>query len=532
VIRVAGRLAIDFGTSNTRAAVWDEALGEARPLFVPDVSLMAKSPGLDGELIDVPYVPSLISFSGKQAWIGRQVRDRGLTDAAGTFRWMKRYIANRLEVPRRFDGRSVKISEAGADFLVRVIVYASEAVGLGDEEVAFTIPVEAFEHYQEWIGRVCETAGISRYRLLDEASAAALGYGLHLRADAAYMVFDFGGGTLDVSVVRIEPEASGAKRCTVLGKSGADLGGTTIDQWLYRDMLAANGKDAEDVRHLSGLLLREVERAKEALSTTDRAEIVVADPRTGEVLTAEYSRSRLDDLLEQNGLFETVEATVNRALADARERGYDRDHIEAVLLVGGSSLIPSVRRAARQMFGSRVKTHRPLDAVALGAAAFVSGVAFYDHVQHEYSLRYYHREKGEHEYLTIVPAGTSYPSDGAVAQVMVKASYDDQEYLGLDIYEIGRRESFAGGDGPVLDLIFDPTGAARFKKREEPDVRSRFWINENCPTFIRAQPRAKRAEKRFPVQFSVDGNKRLCVTVRDALTGEMLMRNHPLIKLT
>ncbi|MBI5572228.1 MAG: Hsp70 family protein [Desulfomonile tiedjei] len=529
---MAGRLAIDFGTSNTRTAVWDDAVGEARSLPIPDVSLKARHEDADHHAVEVPYIPSLISYAGKQVWIGKQVKEKGLADSQSTFRWMKRYISNRLEIPRRIDGRSVKVSEAGADFLLRVLVYAAEAIDLGDEEVAFTVPVEAFEHYQDWLTRVCDQAGIKRYRLLDEASAAALGYGIQLQADSVYMVFDFGGGTLDVSIVRMEKEAQGGKRCSVLGKGGAEVGGTTIDQWLFRDLCARTGRKPDDVRHISGLLLMEVERAKEALTTADSAEITVVDPQSGEIMSGRYSRSEFEDLLDENGLFETLQAAVGRALASARERGYEAEHIEAVLLIGGSSLIPSVRRSVRQMFGRKVKTHRPLDAVVLGAAAFVGGAAFYDHVQHEYALRYYSREKGEHEYFTIVQPGTPYPTAGSICQVTVRASYDDQEFLGLEIYELGRKECFSCGDGPLLDLVFDPSGAARFQQREEPEIISRFWVNEKCPTFIHARPKSRRGEKRFPVQFSVDGNKRLCVAVRDLLTGQVLMKDHPLIKLT
>jgi len=529
---LAARLAIDFGTSNTRVAVWDEALGRPTPLAVPDVSLVSRYETQDNGTVEVPYVPSLISYQGKQLWIGRQVGEKGLEDSPGTFRWMKRYIANRLEIPRRIDGRPVKFSEAGKDFLVRVLLYAADAVDLGEEEIALTVPVEAFEHYRDWVTRVCETAGIRRYRLLDEASAAALGYGIQLPHGRVFMVFDFGGGTLDVSIVRLERPATAATRCSVLGKGGADIGGTSIDQWLYADVLNRNRTAAEDVRHISGLLLLEVERAKELLTTSERADITVADPRTGEVLFAEYSRSSFEDLLERHGLFETLQATVNRALADAREKGYDSDHIEAVLLVGGSSLIPSVRRAMRQIFGRRVKFHRPLDAVVLGAAAFAGGVDLYDYVQHEYALRYYNRNKGEHEYLTIVDTGTPYPSVEPIRRVVVSGSYDDQEYLGLDIYEIGRKECFACSEGPMLDLVFDPSGAARFQTREEPEILSRFWVNEKCPTFIHARPRARRGHKRFPVEFTVDSNKRLCITVCDVETGKVLMKEHPLVKLT
>lgn len=529
---MAGRLAIDFGTSNTRVAVWDEVLGGPRTLSIPDVSLTASYDNSDDGAVEVPYVPSLINYDGKHSWIGRQVQDRGLLASRTTFRWMKRYIANRLETPRKVDGRLVKFSEAGSDFLVRVLLYTASAVDLGDEEVAFTVPVEAFEHYQDWLTRVCESAGLTRYMLLDEASSAALGYGLQLKAGDVYMVFDFGGGTLDVSIVRMEKTATGGSRCSVLGKGGADVGGATIDNWLYRDFLAKNHREPEDVRHLSGLLLLELERAKEALTGSEHAEVTVADPETGEVLLARYSRSAFEDLLERNGLFETIHSTIRRALADARERGYDEEHIQAVLLVGGSTLIPSVRRAVRQMFGRRARFQRPLDAVALGAAAFVHGADFYDHIQHDYALKYYNRAKGEHDYVLIAPAGTPYPTDGVVREVIVSASYDDQEFLGLEIYEVGHKDCFSCGDGPQWDLVFDLSGAARFQKREEPEIMSRFWINESCPTFIHAEPKARRGQKRFPVQFSVDGNKRLCVTVRDKATGRVLMERHPLIKLT
>jgi molecular chaperone DnaK len=528
---LGNKLAVDFGTSNTRAAVWDEGLGEARSMAIPDVSRIAGLNGLDPTTEKIHYIPSLINYTGNQVWIGRQVEDKGLAESAGTFRWMKRYIANRLEIPRRVGDRSVKYSEAGADFLVRVLLFAADLVELGHEEVALTVPVEAFEHYQEWLARICDSAGIVRYRLLDEASAAALGYGITLRSGSVYMVFDFGGGTLDVSIVRMERNTSGARRCSVLGKGGAELGGTTIDNWMFRDLLAKNHKQPEEVRHISGLLLKEIERAKESLTNSESAEIVVVDPDTGEVLATSYTRSSFEDLLETNGLFEVLQASLNRAMGGAREKGFENEHIEAVLLVGGSSLIPSVRRAVRQIFGQRVQSHRPLDAVVLGAAAFLSGIDFYDHIQHDYSLRFYNRDQGRHDYLMIIPSGTPYPTDGPVRQVSVAASYDDQEYLGLEIYEVGRQECFVCGDGPQLDLVFDTSGAARFQKRDEPTLRSRFWINEKNPCFIQAQPKAKRGEKRFPVQFSVDGNKRLCVTVRDLATGKMLMKDQPIIKL-
>jgi molecular chaperone DnaK (HSP70) len=346
------------------------------------------------------------------------------------------------------------------------------------------------------------------------------------------MVVDFGGGTLDVSIIRIDGEAIGGKRCRVLGKGGADIGGTVIDQWLYQDVLARTRKQPEDVRHLSSLLLLEVERPKEALTSADEAEVQVTDPRTGAVISARYTRNSFEDLLEERGLFATLQRTIDHALAEARERGYEREHIKAVLLVGGSSLMPCVRRAVRQLFGERVHYHRPLDAVAFGGAAFVSGVDFYDHIQHDYALRHYNRDKGDFDYLITVPAGTPYPTAEPIRQITVKASHEAQEFLGLNIYEVGRAPKQDTGTATSLDLVFDPSGGGRFQEREDPEMTSHFWVNEQCPTFIHAQPPARKGDGRFPVQFTIDGNKRLCVTVRDNQTGKVLMRGHPLIKLT
>ena len=529
---MAGRLAVDFGTSNTRLALWDEGRGAASVLRVPDVSELETYPDESGEQVEVSCIPSVIHFDGNSVWIGRQVRERGLLESNLTFRSMKHYVSNRLELPRHVNGRTIKFSEAGSEFLSRVLAYAGTEADFAEEEVAFTVPVETYEHYQEWLTTACDKAGIRRYRLLDEASAAALGYGVGIQGGDVYMVFDFGGGTLDVSIVRVEGEATGGKRCRVLGKGGVEMGGATIDQWLYQDVLKHAKKCPEDVLHISSLILMEVERVKRDLTDKEAADLTVMDPNTGAVIGKRYTRTNLEDLLEEKGLYAALQSAVDRALAVAQEAGFERDHIKAVLLVGGSSRIPSVRRAVRQIFGERVRYHRPLDAVALGAAAFVGGVDFYDHIQHDYALRFYDRAKGDHDYKVIVPAGTAYPTAGSIAELTIKAARDDQEFLGISVFEVGKKESHTREEGTHLDLVYDASGGARFQVREDPQIASTFWVNEKCPTFIHAQPKAKKGDKRFPVEFTVDGNKRLCVTVRDNESGKTLFRDHPVIKLT
>jgi molecular chaperone DnaK (HSP70) len=530
-----GRLAIDFGTSNTVVAVWDEARREALPLFVPDYGVRVAPQGPEGEA--VPVVPSLIHYApGNRRWLGQQVHDRDLFDDPATFRWMKRYVAQRYLLKRQVHGAAVSASDAGRDFLTPLLAFCAAELRIGDEEVALTTPVEAFEHYQDWLAGAAEAAGLPRFRLIDEASAAALGYGAHVQPGHVYLLFDFGGGTLDVSVVLIEEPAAilAGRRSRVLGKAGTDLGGMTLDGWLYREALRRLGRreGADDVRSLSRPLLRACERAKERLSVQERAEVAVTDPVTGALLATEFTRGEFEELLDRHEAFAQIEGTVRRALNQARDRGYGEEQVRSVLLVGGGSLIPAVRRGVQHMFGrERVRLHRPLDAVARGAAALVAGVDFYDHIQHDYALRFVHPQTGRYDYRPLVKRGTPYPTAAPLARLTVKASHDGQTHLGLAIFELGEPRAHPPG---ALELVFDPGGAARLVpvSADEAERRTHFWINERTPTFLVADPPARRGESRFEVEFGIDGNKRLLITARDLGTGRLTHRDFPVVKLT
>jgi molecular chaperone DnaK (HSP70) len=202
-------------------------------------------------------------------------------------------------------------------------------------------------------------------------------------------------------------------------------------------------------------------------------------------------------------------------------------------MVGGSSLIPSVQRTVQRIFGrERVMLNRPLDAVARGAAAFVAGVDFYDHIQHDYAIRYVNPKKGDYDYRVLVKRGTPYPTQEPLARLTVKATYDGQTQLGLAIFEMGERRQRGGGQ--AVELVFDPSGAARVVNLtpDEEDHRAYFWMNEHSPTFLTAHPPARQGEPRFEVEFGIDGNKRLLITARDLKTGRLTHRDYPVVKLT
>jgi molecular chaperone DnaK len=528
-----GRLAIDFGTSNTVIAYWDESKKAGNLLDIPDIGHIYQH--LDKR---ISVVPSLIHYGEqRRQWLGGQVRKQNLYDSPRTFRWMKRYIATRSPAKMRVDGREISHFDAGRDFLLSILTLAKTELNIIDEEIALTVPVESYEHYENWLIGIAEQSGMPRFRLIDEPSAAALGYGANIQPGDVYLIFDFGGGTLDVAVVIIEEEDSASqtgRRCRVLGKSGAEIGGMNIDQWMFQEVLKENQREDcdDEVRQVSRTLLVECETAKEQLSFHERADISVINPDTGAILSSEWTRNRFEKLLDSYEVFTSINRTIQYALNKAIEYGYKEEDIKSVLMVGGSSLIPSVQDMLRKRFGrERVMLNNPLDAVALGAAAFVSGVDFYDHIQHNYAIRHVDSKKGGYEYRAIVKQGTPYPSEGTIEKMTVKASYDNQTQLGIAVFEIGDTAK-RGSDAPI-ELIFDPSGSARTVKvtPDEKQKRTYFWMNEETPTFLISDPPARRGEGRFHIEFSLDGNKRLLITARDLKTGKMTHKDYPVVKL-
>ena len=531
---MSGQLAIDFGTSNTVAALWEAATGEGHTLPLANLTRMMRDPQ-DREF---HAVPSLMHYHGEAGvWVGQQVVEKNLIAATpGTFRWMKTFVGSQTRLPRQVGPRSIDNFTAAGDFLRQILLAAGAYANVAEEEVAFTVPVEAFEHYQNWLDGVVQSAGILRPRYLDEASAAALGYAAKIRPGAPFMTFDLGGGTLDVSIVRVDDTPNGQPRCRSLGKSGAQIGGSAMDQWLARDAAAKTGRDPALLRAFFPRLLQEAERVKEMLTNSEAETFKARDPATGASVEHRYTRGAFEDLLDANGLYTKINAVLDAAEGQAREHGYDRDHLQSVLLIGGSSLIPSIRRLVRSRYGERVRCERPFDAVAAGAAAFIAGAGCDDRIRHAYALRPYDRATGQYVYKTIVRPGTSYPceimrpDDSTKPLVLtIKASQEQATKLGLQVYEVAERTSVACGGGG-LDLVFDQNGAARYAQREDDADSTHREIGS--ATFLHCQPPAKLGDPRFLATFAIDDQRHLCISVQDSQTGKTLCRNQPMVKLT
>lgn len=534
------QLGIDFGTSNTVVAAWDELRRESVLLHIPALGQYSELPAVSPQqptFASVPVIPSLIHYaSDGQLWLGSEVLKKNLASSDRTFSLIKRYIVNRSPVARCLNSQRISFYDAGRDFLLKIVQLAAAEIKTTKPKIAVSVPVESFEHYADWLSRVVESSGAGGFELIDEPSAAALGYGDQVESGRVCLIFDFGGGTLDVGVVLFERslEPGFGRNCRIIGKAGRDIGGSTIDTWLMKDALRRNdhGWDDSDTERTAAGLLLQCRSAKEELSYSDYAKVHIVNPESGRVLSASWNRTEFEALLNEYKAADHIDRTLGRAIKSAEDRGYKNSDIDAILMIGGSSLIPFVRKTLTEIFGSdKIKLDRPLDAVARGAATFAAGVQIYDHIQHDYAIRWIDPQTGDYAYRVIVRRGTPFPTRYPVARVTIKATNPGQTELGLAIFEQGQRE--VDSEKLDIELIFDASGQLRVipVTKDEQDRRSAFWVNEKSPTFLRACPPASRGEPRYAAEFSIDRQKRLLITARDLVTGRVTHREYPVIKL-
>ncbi len=506
------KAAIDFGSCSTAAAVWNDATGQAETIRVPGLSV----PG--GFII-----PSRITYETPERYFAGAMAAEG----RGLFRWMKRYINLRSPYALKVGDERIDARRAAEDFLRAVLTSAFPTAESFPEELALSVPVESFEYYSEWL--LDRFTGV-RVRLIDEASAAAAGYGLSVHPGDALLVLDFGGSTLQAVCVSVTEEGEKLGRCCrVLGKSGVNIGGMTIDRWIYEDLLKRAGLSENDprVRSVSGELLLACERLKMELSEAETAEL----DAPLDALRCRMTRAELTELMRRNGLFETLDKVLGEALKTAESRGFVKERLTAVLPVGGGCLIPAVRESLENRFGANLTASgEPLGAVARGAAAFAAGLRIYDFIQHDYAVRSLDPRTGQYAFRVIVPRGTAFPTENVGPKMTLKASYDGQTRFGIAIYETRDGADAAGTESEVF---FDTDGSARVMPLTESErgAARRFWLNERRPLFLESEQPCARGVPQFCVTFGIDSNKMLTVTASRLSDGAVLLDQYPAVRL-
>jgi len=368
-------IGIDLGTTNSVVAVMEG--GEPVVITNPE----------GGRL-----TPSVVGFSKTgERLVGQVAKRQAVTNPENTVFSIKRFMGRRYEevseemkmVPYRVarDGDHVVIqvqsggkderlapAQVSAMVLQKLKQAAEEYLGQTVTKAVITVPAYFNDAQRQATKEAGTIAGLEVMRIVNEPTAAALAYGLDKKKDEIIAVYDFGGGTFDISILEV-----GEGVVEVKSTNGdTHLGGDNLDQriieWVASEFKKAEGIDLTKDRMALQRMREAAEKAKMELSTVMESEInlpfITADATGPKHLQTKLTRAKFEQLVED--LLQKTVGPTKQALADA---GMQPAQIAEVVLVGGSTRIPRVQQIVRDLFGKEPhKGVNPDEVVAVGAA--------------------------------------------------------------------------------------------------------------------------------------------------------------------
>jgi molecular chaperone DnaK len=363
-------IGIDLGTTNSVVAVMEGG----------EPTVITNSEG--GRT-----TPSVVAFTKDGSrLVGQVAKRQAVTNPENTVYSIKRFMGRRYnevteeikQVPYKVSGAGsggdVRISAGGKEWsppeisaivLQKMKQSAEDYLGQKVDKAVITVPA----YFNDSQRQATKDAGrIEVMRIVNEPTAAALAYGLDKKKDETIAVFDFGGGTFDVSILEV-----GEGVVEVKSTNGdTHLGGDDIDErlieWIIDEFKKDQGIDLSNDKMALQRLKEAAEKAKIELSSTMETEVnlpfVTADQSGPKHLAMKLTRARFEQLVEP--ILARLRNPVETALKDA---GVDAKKIDEVVLVGGSTRIPKVQEMVRDMFGKEPnKSVNPDEVVAIGAA--------------------------------------------------------------------------------------------------------------------------------------------------------------------
>ncbi|HEY9723915.1 MAG TPA: Hsp70 family protein, partial [Oscillatoriaceae cyanobacterium] len=234
-----------------------------------------------------------------------------------------------------------------------------------------------------------------------------------------------------------------------------------------------------------------------------------------------YSRDALEELLERHDFYLKLQSALDALLRQSESRGVRREQIEQVLLVGGTTLIPSVQRAIRQNFGAqKVRAHAPFEAVAHGALMLLKGLKLDDFLYHGYGVRYWDARQQRHRYEPIVSPGHAYPSADPI-ELVLRASRPSQPAIELIIGEFEA--------SPGAEVVFD--GRRLVSTALDAEHARVVPLNEGHAQLAPLDPPGYPGVDRLKAHFRVDERRQLRLTIHDLETNRCLLDDVPLVEL-
>lgn len=522
-------LAIDFGTTNTVIASWNAARNAPQPSAVPTLSSPTGS------------IPSLVymahGLQPEAAIVGQAVREGGYEGRHDRrlFRNFKRGVVQFPPPPARLIDETPWGDRQVADLFLNRVLERLPIRPADIDTLAITVPITAFEHYVDWLKNALSKAGIENILVVDESTAAALGYAV-THPGALVLVVDFGGGTLDLSLIQLPQQREKAGNllhllrrdnasdnvARVIAKGGRVLGGSDVDGWIMTELCHRTGIDSATLGDDLAPFLTACEEAKITLSTEEQT--VIRCEVGGQAREFPFTRAELEALLEARGFYAALRSLADKVLHEAGREGIYREDVAHVVLVGGTALMPSVGRALRRYFrGAEIRADKPFTAVAEGALQIAAGYGLKDYLVNSYGLRHLDSATGQHAYEEIIPMGTTYPSEQV--EITMGAAYNGQTEVEfvigmLDPESASRIELRYEGGQPV------------FIAHAEGEANRVLAMNEFAPPIsVRLDPPGTPGPDRLRATFWVDDERRLRLSVTDLLSGRELVIDKPVVSV-
>jgi molecular chaperone DnaK len=348
-------IGIDLGTSNSAAAV----LEGGKPKIIPSS---------EGNTVYGKAFPSYVAFTKDgQLLVGESARRQAVTNPNGTITKAKRKMGTDHKF--KVNGKEYTPQQISAFILQKIKKDAEAFIGDTVEKAVITVPAYFDDNQRQATKDAGKIAGLDVIRIINEPTAASLAYGLDKKAkDAKIMVFDLGGGTLDVTIMEM-----GQGIFEVKSTSGdTELGGTDMDEILLKYMASEFTKQHGSDFMKDSMAVQRAreagEKAKIELSTMLETDInlpyLTADATGPKHFTMKLTRAKLDELMAP--LVKRCEKPITQALADAKMTASE---LNKVILVGGPTRMPIIKDLVKKVTGIEPESGvDPMECVAMGAA--------------------------------------------------------------------------------------------------------------------------------------------------------------------
>jgi molecular chaperone DnaK len=366
-------IGIDLGTTNSVVAV----MQGGEPVVIPNQEGGRTTPSVVG-----------ITKAGERL-VGQVAKRQAVTNPENTVYSIKRFMGRRYDevneemkmVPYKVVSRGEGVAvvahgkeytpqEISAMILQKLKIAAEDFLGEKVTEAVITVPAYFNDSQRQATKDAGKIAGLDVKRIINEPTAAALAYGLDKKKDETIAVYDFGGGTFDISILEV-----GEGVIEVKATNGdTHLGGDNLDQriveWLIDEFKAEQGLDLRSKGNEMGLqrLRDAAERAKVELSTTLETEInlpfITADASGPKHLVRKLTRGKLETMVE-----DIIQRSIGPCKQCMKDAGVDASKINEVVLVGGQTRMPRIQALVKELFGKEPhKGVNPDEVVAVGAA--------------------------------------------------------------------------------------------------------------------------------------------------------------------